>query len=282
MPKLTTVTLDRGLVAPSIYADAPHLVTEQALLLDSETRNELHRFMTQYVRFLGFRGVRMGYRLDLYFDQDRVYVIEVNVELADGWGVSLNLLRAAQAEFEFDGWLPKRFPTFPDDPRQTEFQLAISEFGLLNHQAELDFHPARIVEVCDNKLYLAKFAETWRGERVLVPKIYWHGTSDWVDVPADVYLKFANKFSPEAVKSRYSAKPRSELGRARQMQRLFQDGKAIAQQQVSPALTASGEVVQAVVMCYGPKPITGYIQLADPERQVINDKGTKKGPLIFL
>lgn len=280
MPYLQETPLDRAIVAPSIYGDFPHLVTDLSLVIEDEVKAELGQFTQEYATFLDAQN--KYFRIDLYFDADHVYVIEVNVEVADGWGVALNLLRAAGckpcAKVEF----PNLIPTLPDDPRETEFRLAVNEFALLGADASVEVVSERTFDPLDNKLHLARFSDVWKGQRVKIPRLYWNGNAAWEDVPQDVYLKFADKFCPEAIKSRYSAKPRSELGKAKQMKRLFAEGRAIAQERINPSLTTCGKQVQVVAMCAESQVVTGYIQVAPAERKVINDKGTEKGALIFL
>lgn len=280
MPYLQKTLLDRAIVAPSIYGDFPHLVTDLSLVIEGEVKTELGRFIREYAAFLGAED--KYFRIDLYFDGDRVYVIEVNVEVADGWGVALNLLRAAGRTLFERKTFPTAFTTFPDDPRMTEFKLAVNEFAILGAVSSIEVLPVRTFDPLDNKLHLARFSDLWVGERVKIPQLYWNGNAVWEDVPQDVYLKFADKFCAEAIRSRYSAKPRSELGKAKQMKQLFAEGNAIAQERVNPFLTACGKQVQAVAMCSGSQVVTGYIQVAPAERSVINDKGTEKGALIFL
>lgn len=280
MPYLQKTLLDRAIVASSIYGNSPHLVTDLSLVIEAEIRAELERFMQEYAAFLNAQD--KYFRVDLYFDRDQVYVIEVNVEMADGWGVALNLLRAAGCRPCESATFPTTFPTYPGDPRETEFSLAVEEFALLGARASVKELPERTFDPLDNKLHLARFSDVWEGQRVKIPRLYWNGNAAWEDVPQDVYLKFADKFCIEAIKSRYSAKPRSELGKAKQMKHLFTEGRAIAQERVSPSLTTCGKQVQAVAMCSGSQVVTGYIQVATAERNVINDKGTEKGVLIFL
>ena len=280
MPYLQKTRLDRAVVAPSIYGAAPHFVTDLSLFVEKEVASELERFVQEYSAFLNAED--KYFRIDLFFDRDRFYVIEVNVEVADGWGVALNLLRAAGYRPYAWAVFPKAFPTFPGDPRETEFKLAVNELARLGVGSTVEVLPERIFDPLDNKLHLARFSRDWVGQKVAIPDLYWYGNSVWEDVPQDVYLKFADKFCPEAIRSRYSAKPRAELGKAKQMKRLFAEGQAIAQQRVSPSLTGSGNQVQAVAMCTGSKIVTGYIQIAPAGRNVINDKGTEKGALIFL
>ena len=280
MPYLQEAVLNRPMVAPSIYGDFPHFVTNLSLVIEREIKIELTKFIQEYATFLGAQ--EKYFRIDLYFDQDYVYVIEVNVEVADGWGVALNLLRAAGCVPIQGVTFPAVFPTFPDDPRETEFRLAVKEFALLNQNSSVEVFPERVFDPLDNKIYLARFSDVWGGQRVKIPRLYWSGNATWEDIPQNVYLKFADKFCAEAKKSRYSAKPRSELGRAKQMRQLFREGRAIAQERVSPSLTVCGKQVQAVVMSSGLQVVTGYIQVAPANRTIINDKGTEKGVLIFL
>jgi hypothetical protein len=280
MPYLQETLLDRAIVAPSIYGDLPHFVTDLALVIEGDITTELGRFVREYAALLGAED--KYFRVDLYFDGDRVYVIEVNVEVADGWGVALNLLRAAGCKPCERVAFPSSFPTFPGDQRVTEFRLAVTEFALLGHNSSIEMLPERTFDSFDNKLYLARFSDVWSGVRVKIPRLYWNGNAAWEDIPQDVYLKFTDKFCPEAMMSRYSAKPRSELGKAKQMKHLFAEGRAIAQEKVSSTLTTCGKQVQAVAMCSSAEVVTGYIQVAPAGRSVINDKGTEKGVLVFL
>lgn len=280
MPYLQETLLDRAIVAPAIYGDFPHFTTDLSLVIESEVKAELGQFMQEYAAFLDAQD--KYFRIDLYYDADCVYVIEVNVEVADGWGVALNLLRAAGCKPCAKAAYPNLIPTFPEDPRETEFRLAVKELALLGVGASVEVLSERTFDPLDNKLHLARFSDVWTGQRVIIPRLYWNGNAAWEDIPQDVYLKYADKFCPEAIKSRYSAKPRVELGKAKQMRRLFAEGGAIAQQRVRPALTTCGKQVQAVAMCNGSQVVTGYIQVAPAGRNVINDKGTKKGALVFL
>lgn len=282
MPYLRKVQLERAIVAPSIYGEFPHEVTEVGLVLERAVKAEVEQFLREYTKFLGIAEFEKHFRIDLYFDHNNVYVIEVNVEVADGWGVALNLGRAAGFSPPESQVFPDAFPTFSGDLRKTEFRLAIDEFARLGHTATMCEQKERVVDPFDNKIYLARFAKVWTGKQAHVPALYHCGNAKWEDIPEDVYLKFAEKFCPEAIKTRYSAKPRCELGRAKQMRKLFAEGGAVAQERVSPFQTEVGEHVQAVVMCAGSQVVTGYIQVASNGRHVINDKNTKKGPLLFL
>ncbi len=279
-----SVSLDSTVVAQSIYGDMPHLVEPLGLTLSSDIAEELNTFMSDFVSFVQISNVpEKFFRLDLYLEGENVYVIEINVEVADGWGVSLNLLRAADRLLnrEVSGLFPKQIPTFPNDLRVVEFELACSEFEEYGHVAKVVFNKSRIFDELDNKIYLTRFSQVWQGDLVKVPKTYSIEVCSWEDVPADVYLKFTDKFCTEAIKSRYSAKPRSELGKARQIKKLYHAGLAIAQERIDSYRLPDNRQVQAVVMCSGANPVTGYIQIAAPERQVINDKDTNKGVLIF-
>lgn len=283
MLKLKLTELDANVVATSIYGDAPHLVESLGLYVDQVARLELEEFMRQFCSFVGIDAhVEKYFRLDLYFDEVTVYVIEINVEVADGWGVSLNLLRATGKSLPCSGQMfPTIIPTFPEDPRQTEFELACHEFKAYGHLSEVITKDARIFDPLDSKLFLARFSKTWRGDRVKVPRMYFSEVCPWETVPTDVYLKFTDKFCPEAMSARYSVKPRSELGKAKQMRKLYDEGRAIAQERVEPYRLSDERQVQAVVMFAGSVPVTGYIQIAGATRKVINDKDTSKGALIF-
>ena len=277
LPLSTTVT------ARSIYGDEPHYVEPLGLTVEPLVRKELARFLREFIAFTGINGENY-FRLDLYFDAFRMYVIEVNVESADGWGVGLNLLRAAGRTLgsELTQCFPTDFPTFPGDLRRTEFELACTEFAIYGHRACINTHSARYIDPYDDKIHLARFAPHWRSEYVRIPLLYSQEICPWEQVPQDVYLKFREKFDPEAVKSRFSVKPRSELGRAKRMRELYTEGRAIAQERITPYRLADGRGVQAVVMCAGSTPVTGYIQIAPQEREASSTtRAPRKDPSCF-
>lgn len=276
MPYLQETTLDRTIVAPSIYGNFPHTVTDLALMVEPEIRVELERFVQEYAAFLGAAG--KYFRIDLYVEAGYVYIIEVNVEVADGWGVALNLLRAAGYTPCDESVFPTQFPTFAEDARQTEFGLAIAEFAQLDHQASMIHLDAPVTDELDNKWHLARFAGRWKSDRVLIPIFYWQEKCQWDSLPNDVYFKRVDDVGAK----RQKVIARTSCARQNDFRQQYRKCRVIAQQQVATLTTADGSQAQAVVMCSDTKVVAGYIQVAPAERDVINDRGTKKGSLLFL
>lgn len=278
MPYMKEFPLDSAVVASSIYGTFTHQVTSVGVVLESTIKSELERFQREYTSFLGVADGEKFFRVDLYFDSKQVFIIEVNVEVADGWGVSLNLLRAAGIPLVMPAPLPVVIPTYPEDPRETEYCLAISECARLGVQVSLEVHPKRLEDPLDNKRHLAQFSTQWQSDLVAIPVFYEWRTCHWNQLPKEVYFKRVDGRGPKSVQ----VVPRSSCVRRNDFRSQYRRGKVIVQAQVEPFLTEEGEPVQAVLMCAGGKVVTGYVQIAPRGRTIINDKGTKKGPLMFI
>ena len=285
MPQLKEFGLDESVVAKRIYRDYSHQTTRAGLVVEKEIRDELHSFLSSFLDFVG-SDHSVFLRVDAFAAASVLNIVEINVELQDGWGVALNLLRASGNTPYFNGStrLPTEIILYRED-YLPEFELAQQELALLGHQLEIVGWRTRpgvgAKGAFDSKMYLAKFSQTWCGKRVCVPKTYIADTTPWGDLPQDVVFKFCDKYGKPARKARYSVARRHEIGHGKFMRKCYLAGEAIAQEYIEPLRLENGASTQAIVLCSGCNPLVGYTQVAPPGVFIINDRTAKKGALVF-
>ncbi len=287
-------------VAPVIYQDQPHRVTPTGATISPGMGAELLEFIQQYAGSIG-AGLNPYFRLDVYIRDDKLWVLEVNTAFVDGWGVALNLSRAAKAPVGIDElFFPRCFGMESSDYRP-ELELLIEELriaGRTRHHIctpwsrpdcrgpvyvygrdDSALHWPENGWTLDNKLNLAWFSELWEGELVMTPKTY-SATSDWADVPDNVFLKFVDKGSPEAIRAGFSVMPGKPAGKAPFIRRCYNAGDLIAQERVyGMRLPVEGRERQVqLVVLSNAQMLTGYVQYG--AGIIVNDNSIH-GPLIF-
>ncbi len=94
MLTIRTFALNDEVLAKRVYRDYPHQTTPVGLVMQEPMRRELTSFLGAFLDFIGCPE-NLFLRLDVFIKDDVLNVIEINVELQDGWGVALNLLRAS-------------------------------------------------------------------------------------------------------------------------------------------------------------------------------------------
>ncbi len=285
MSTVRTFLLDKTLLATRIYRDFPHQTTSVGLVVDQTMRYELSRFLEAFLVSVGCTE-HLFLRVDAFVQENILHVIEINVELQDGWGVALNLLRASghAPKFADDVRLPKEIIAYSED-YLPEFELAEYEFALLGREmriAEWRDRPGILSKsVFDDKLYLAEFSRAWRGDRVRTPLAYTIDNTPWDALPENVVFKFREKYGERSRMARYSVARRNAIGKGRYMRMCYEEKTAVAQAYTEPLHLEDGSPTQAILMCSGRHVVTGYLQVAPPGTFVINDKLTRKGPLIL-
>jgi hypothetical protein len=246
-------------------------------------------------------------RLDVYPDEDKLAVLEVNTAFVDGWGTALNLNRATGEVLDTTGVFPDRFGLMEERYRP-ELALLLGELAVRGQrgtsleewseqeeaaqetpiyvygrrQDETPLVLPRDGLKLDNKLILACFSPYWEGDFVEIPETFAQGTgTPWDEVPADVYLKFIDKSSPEAARARASVIRGKPSGKAPFLRRAYTDDKLIAQRIVPQYIEETGEMgqraAQLVVLAKGDF-LTGYVQYG--LGTLINDDSIH-GPLRF-
>lgn len=290
--------MDQARVAPVIYGTQPHRTTSKGIRLSGEVRQELRRFLSEFNASVDSERPPY-YRLDAYFDQERLWVLEINASFVDGWGTALNLARASGIGVDPTRLVfPKRFATI-DPIYRPELMLFVEELAALGLDGRTICSSGETVEPIyvygrvgskdqpqilpydglrlDSKLNLGLFSRTWTGDRVKTPRHYVSRFDPWEAVPEDIVLKFANKDSPACQRARQSVVFGKPPGKAPFLKRCYRDEALLAQEYVRP-MREDNQNCQLVIMAIGDEPITGYIQYH--WNRVINDASTH-GPLVL-
>ena len=287
MPQVRNFALNKEIIPERIYKAEKHLVVSTGIEIEFSVQEELRRFLREYLLFIG--APEPTYlRIDAFPRGDCIDIIEVNVELREGWGVGLNLARAAGLPVTVPAGvrLPERFICYSDAYRE-EFELAQGEFLLLGQNVHITAWRPEICQraselALDDKLHLARFAKVWRSALVRIPSMYVYPDVQYDEVPEHVVFKFRQKMGRLADTAGYSVITRSDPRFRKRIRTWYTDGDMIAQHRVAQMLLEDDSPVQCIIMCAGTEPVTGYLQVAPPDTFVINDKSARKGPLVFL
>jgi len=278
--------MDQSILAKTIYKNYPHKTTSIGLVIAMSVILELKSFLQGFLEFHNRPEVGRFIRVDTFFSEKGLQIIELNVELADGWGVALNLARASgnSVVVPANTSLPSRYIAYTSN-YLPEYELAIDEFRQLGYNGiaiESRYYETEVKDELDNKLCLERFARKWKGCSVKVPNMYSIETTPWEELPTEVVFKFAEKYGEEAIRAHYSVKPRDGIGKGEYMRKIYRRGRAVAQERILPSVLADGSVTQAIIMLSGSTPITGYLQVAPSTEFIINDRTAVKGPLLFI
>lgn len=289
--------MDKSIVAPIIYGENRHHTTNRGVVLSNETKQELKRFLSGFNASVGTERIPY-YRIDAYFDEQFLWIIEINASFVDGWGTALNLARASgitvnPATLTF----PKRFAS-KNRVYLPELELFTSElahlglhghdvcewngngvdpiyvYGRVGSKDQLHVLPYDGLRL-DNKLNLGMFSRGWNGDLVKVPRHYIGRFDSWEEIPREVVLKFCDKGSAECERARQSVMFNKPSGKAPFIKRCYKAETLLVQDIIPPA-KQDGNNCQLIIFAIGDEPITGYVQYSRSE--IINDDSTH-GPL---
>lgn len=318
--------LDSASIANCIYGTMPHTTTQTGILLDTCVREELSLFVRKYLDFLTskqswhgrtdfpikYGSLKNYYRIDCYFTEDTITVLEINAAFVDGWGTALNLSRSAGIKIESSKLqFPKKFGYY-DDVYLPELKLFADELKIrgisepkifenwseyreiecgdeiykqwyvYGKQSRLDnyVHPLMMPtfdgkSVLDDKINLAVFSKEWGGKYVNVPKHYLARNTSWDQIPESAVLKFSDKHGKEAIAARQSVLVGKPQGKAKFLKECYMSESLIAQEYIKPSQYGDMNS-QLVILCIDNDPITGYVQYSD--KMIINDNSVH-GPL---
>ena len=289
--------MDESIVAPVIYDTNPHRTTNRGVVLSSEVRKELRRFLSGFNDSVGIERTPY-YRIDAYFNEQFLWILEVNASFVDGWGTALNLARASGIAVDPSALLfPNRFAT-KNMIYRPELKLFISElealgigghgicewksgdaspvyvYGRVGSKDQPHIAPFDGIRL-DNKLNLGLFGRVWDGNSIKIPRHYIARFERWESIPKEVVLKFCDKGSTECVRARQSVMFNKPLGKAPFLKRCYGAETLLAQDIVYPTRQNESNC-QLVVLAIGSEPITGYIQYS--RSRIINDDSIH-GPL---
>jgi hypothetical protein len=297
--KFCNFSMDQSIVAPVIYGNTPHQTTSRGIEISREVRDELKHFLSGFNALAGVERTPY-YRIDAYFDEDTIWILEINASFVDGWGTALNLARASGIHVD-----PSRL-NFPEQfsakaevyvPELELFAYELSTLGLskkivcdwpLNGSALkptyvygrvgtkeepliLPYDGLRL----DNKLHLGQLSRMWDGKLVRIPRHYMSRFQPWDEVPGDVVLKFCDKSSPECDRAKQSVLFGKPRGKAPFIKRCYNAETLLGQEVIQPA-KENDMNCQLIIFAIGNEPLTGYIQYA--RGKIINDNSIH-GPL---
>ncbi len=297
--KFCNFDLDKSIVAPVIYGNNPHQTTNRGIELSQEMSEELRRFLAGFSASADVEQTPY-YRIDAYFDEDTLWILEINASFVDGWGIALNLARASGIQVDPSRLIfPEQFATkavvylpelelFADELVALNLQKRIVCYWPLNGSTSkptyvygrvgmkeepliLPYDGLRL----DNKLNLGQFSQMWDGKLVRTPKHYLSRLQPWDEVPKDVVLKFCDKNSPECEQAKQSVLFGKPLGKAPFIKRCYNAGVLLGQEVIKPT-KENGKNCQLIILAIGDEPITGYVQYG--WGQIINDNSVH-GPL---
>lgn len=293
--------LRHEIIAPVIYGTSPHHVTGRGVVVSRNVRTELQALLAAFSRANGAERLPY-YRVDAYFDENTLWVLEINAAFVDGWGTALNLSRASGVsivEWTKLQFFPRSFAT--TDPRYLpELQLMVDELksmGMCGHrivpwsfdQTESTYVYGRAGTKeapntvpydglrLDDKLNLGLFSRSWSGRCVKIPTHYFEPADTWDEIPTNAILKFCDKGSDESRRARASVFIGKPSGKASFLKGCYREKKMLAQSRVEPSQDG-GMNCQLVILAIGDTPITGYVQYSDKE--IINDDSVH-GPLVI-
>ncbi|MDO8529992.1 MAG: hypothetical protein Q7S10_01085 [bacterium] len=293
--------MDKALVAPVIYDNKPHCTTNRGVVLSKDVAEELAGFLADFNESVGMGASKpcvLGpyYRIDAYFSETCIYILEINAAFVDGWGTALNLARAANIKADEEKLcFPMEFGCL-GRLYQPEFELFISELDIRDclNPGFCSFDPipkyvyGRVEEKSDeifpydgvrldNKRNLGLFGRTWRSDLVKVPRHYMAPENSWEEVPPEAVLKFCDKGSKECRRAGPSVFFGKPSGKAPFIKRCYNEQKLLGQELVQPTRQGNKNC-QLVILVIGNTPITGYVQYG--WEKIINDDSIH-GPLMI-
>jgi len=294
---------DESVIAPVIYGSSPHRTTNKGLIIGKEVALELKRFFNGYNKAVNPMSTPY-YRIDAYFNDKSLTILEVNAAFVDGWGTALNLGRASGICVPVEKLVfPKRFGYY-DPLYLPELELFLEELelskviekGIILHsgyngvkfdeqesiyvygrngkQNQSNLIPCDGIRI-DNKMNLGLFSKEWFGDCVQVPRHYLARFNSWEEIPKEVVLKFCDKGSEECRRARQSVLFNKPEGKAKFLRECYRNETLLAQDFIE-ASKQDGNSCQLIIFVIGDEPITGYVQYS--RASIINDNSIH-GPL---
>lgn len=289
--------IDECIVAPVIYDGKQHHTINRGVVISNEVSRELKRFLSGFNASVSVEQIPY-YRIDAYFDEQSLWILEINASFVDGWGTALNLARASNivvdpTQLRF----PKRFAN-KSRVYLPELELFVAELATLgiNDHSICEWNGNSVDPIyvygrvgskdqphilphdglrLDNKLNLGLFSRVWDGDMVKIPRHYISRFEPWEEIPREVVLKFCDKGSEECKRAGHSVIFNKPSGKAPFLKRCYRAETLLVQDIVHPA-EQNGNNCQLVVLAIGNEPITGYVQYS--RSRIINDNSTH-GPL---
>lgn len=294
--------INEEIVAKTIYWNEKREFSPKWLEISSKLKQEFNTFLEKYIDFVWLRKTAY-FRIDAYFDEDNLYILDINASYVDGWWNAMNLTRAVWKEI--DSILLNKFPDktyLQEEIYRPEFELFINEMSIYWKQIEevtqineryktyiygvekrlWNLFPYDWLRI-DNKLNLAMFSKLWKWENIKVPEFILSNQCSWEDLPRDYVLKVTWKQDISRLNEKNTMwidwkvkiwKPKKwKLASS-----LWEENKLVAQKKISPYLDENRKNNQAIIMTLDTDIIAWYVQKSTFD--IINDNSLQS-PLIF-
>ncbi len=301
--------INTRILPTSVYGNEPYLAQSLGGVVSGQVISELRVLLERFVSFCSVKKLpHVFFRIDGFFNSEGLHVLEVNARFVDGWGIALNLSRAANISIPQEHLLFPELWHLPQAQKlyRNEFNLLRRELSFLGlHSKEVGTgalgkgspvycygfdYPERnegnlLVPIygkeLDDKLMLARFSWEWHGVLVKIPLGYYKTLCDWEDVPKNAIFKFRDKHGTESIKARGSVFYEDQLPRGNFLEQCYNREALIAQDLVVPCFTDDGRTIaQIEIQCCGTEPVCGYALFAPKGTRVVNDRYVH-GPVAF-
>ncbi|NDK07803.1 hypothetical protein EOM39_00985 [Candidatus Gracilibacteria bacterium] len=296
--------IDADVVAKSIYVGQDRKISKNGIEISGEINQELTIFLQKYIEFLNLSLKKTFFRIDAYFDNKNLYILDMNASFVDGWGSALNLARAIGQQI--DSVLIRKFPKnlkLEDNVYKPEFDLCLKELNVLffneqvtgyevpdfNEIYELNSENETYVygntdivreniypyngKQIDDKINLARFSREWKGDLVKIPEIILPTDLSYQQLPSEIVLKIASKNN-----IRPDGRNKVFIGKPKKWGKMWEEGLIVAQERINPTKNINGENTQAIILSVDSKAVTGYLQ--NSTRDIINDDSVQS-PLVL-
>lgn len=290
-------SVDPDKIAPKIFGNFDRQINSRWVLVNDEVRWELQDFLKEYIQFLWLNWKKAFFRIDAYFDKNRLYILDMNASFVDGWGNAINFTRAVwERVWEILSWyFPAKF-YLQDEVYRPEFELAIREiwqqtwenfseikgldfdlpiyiyWTLKDWDSNENIFPFNWV-LNDDKKNLARFSRAWKWDLVKIPDFIMSEEAKYLEVPENVVLKVASK---NDIRSDWRNK--IFIWKPKKRQPMWEAWLLVAQTLQNPQKNDNWENMQAIILTAWTKVIAWYVQ--NSTRNIINDSSVQS-PLVF-
>lgn len=97
--ELRDTDMNEEIVAKTIYRNQTRIFWEEMVEVSPEIIEEMNDFLEKYSNFTGIKKTTF-YRIDAYFNEEKLYILDINASFVDGWWNSLNFSRATSQEID--------------------------------------------------------------------------------------------------------------------------------------------------------------------------------------
>lgn len=303
--KFKEFNIDKNIIASNIYEGQTRQIDNIWIEISEELNSELTIFLDNYINFQWLKWKKTFFRIDAYFDKNRLYILDMNASFVDWWGNALNFARAIWEKV--DNLLINNFPKkikLQKEEYRPEFELCIRELNILFFNNQIngyeypDFKEVSEINTkdeetyiywdtnlvwknilpynwmaIDNKVNLANFSKCWKWDLVKVPDFILPTELNYSKLPNEVVLKIAWKedIRPDWRNKVFIWKPKKWW-------KMWEEWRLVAQEKINPTKNYRWENTQAIILSVWSNALVWYVQ--NSTRDIINDNSIQS-PLVL-